>query len=75
MTVDFPADAPACKEDMRLLKEDLALLKQDLKQDVAALRQDLKQEIALLKATIWRAVLSAAAAALVVNRFLDWIIR
>ena len=33
-----------------------------------------KQDIALLRANIWRVVLSAAAAALVVNRFLAWII-
>lgn len=42
------------------------------KQDLALFQQNFKQDIALLKANIWQVVLSAAVAALVVNRFLDW---
>ena len=45
------------------------------KQDLAVLKQDLKQDLSLLKADIWRIGISVGGAVLVLNSLLEWIIR
>ena len=52
-------------------KTDLAEVKADLKADIGGART----EIAALEAKVWRAGVTIAALAVLLNKFLDWVIR
>lgn len=73
------------KTDLAGVKADLAEVKVDLaevKVDLAGVKADLKAEIgevrthvAALEAKVWRAGVAIAALAVLLNKFLDWMIR
>ena len=52
-------------------KTDLAEVKADLKADIGGART----EIAALEAKVWRAGVAIAALAVLLNKFLDWVIK
>ena len=59
------------KTDLAGVKADLAEVKADLKADIG----EAKTQIAALEAKVWRAGVAIAALAVLLNKFLDWVIR
>ncbi len=63
------------------LRQDIGRVESELRQDIGRVESELKQDItrgearvAALEAKMWRAGLAIAGAAVLFNRFLDWII-
>ena len=59
------------KTDLAGVKADLAEVKADLKADIG----EAKTQIVALEAKVWRAGVAIAALAVLLNKFLDWVIR
>lgn len=71
----------ATKQDIAALRQDIGRVESELRQDIGRAESELKQDItrgearvAALEAKMWRAGLAIAGAAVLFNRFLDWII-
>ena len=71
----------ATKQDIAALRQDIGRVESELRQDIGRVESELKQDItrgearvAALEAKMWRAGLAIAGAAVLFNRFLDWII-
>ena len=60
----------ATKQDIAVLRQDIGRVESELKQDIG--RGEART--AALEAKMWRAGLAIAGAAVLFNRFLDWII-
>ena len=70
------------KTDLAGVKADLAEAKAELKAEIGEVKAELKAEIgevrtqiAALEAKVWRAGVAIAALAVLLNKFLDWVIR
>ena len=59
------------KTDLAGVKADLAEVKAELKAEIGEVRT----QIAALEAKVWRAGVAIAALAVLLNKFLDWVIR
>ncbi len=70
------------KTDLAGVKADLAEAKAELKAEIGEVKAELNAEIgevrtqiAALEAKVWRAGVAIAALAVLLNKFLDWVIR
>ena len=71
------SDQLATKRDMGDLKSNLAELKGEIgevRTEVTVIKAELKTEITMLEAKMWRAGTTIAGLAVLLNRFLDWVI-
>ena len=64
-------DLAGVKADLAEVKVDLAGVKADLKAEIGEVRT----QVAALEAKVWRAGVAIAALAVLLNKFLDWVIR
>jgi len=56
-------------------KQDLTEAKSGLQTSITRVKADLEISIAALEAKVWRAGIAIAALAVLINKFLDWVIR
>ena len=61
-------------EEAAATKTDLAELRVELKSEIGAVKADLKVSTAALEAKMWKAGITIAGLAVLLNKFLDWVI-